>query len=98
MPRHGLAGFTTLDILVHGWDLAMATGQPVDLDGRPGAHMLGFAEQSLATPESRARRIGLVMPVAVDAPVAQRRSITSQAIMPGGEPSGSRASRRVLFA
>jgi len=34
MPGPGLAGFTTLDILVHGWDLATATGQPADLDGR----------------------------------------------------------------
>ncbi len=34
MPGPGLAGFTTLDILVHGWDLARATSQPADLDGR----------------------------------------------------------------
>lgn len=58
MPGPGLAGFTTLDILVHGWDLAKATGQPADLDGRLAAHALGFAGQALATPESRAGRIG----------------------------------------
>jgi len=43
MPGPGLAGFTTLDILVHGWDLAVATEQPADLDGRVAAHVLGFA-------------------------------------------------------
>jgi hypothetical protein len=43
MPGPGLAGFTTLDILVHGWDLAVATGQPAGLDGRLAAHVLGFA-------------------------------------------------------
>jgi uncharacterized protein (TIGR03086 family) len=72
MPGPGLAGFTTLDILVHGWDLARATGQPADLDGRLAAHVLGFAEQALATPESRAARIGPAVPVPVAAPVTQR--------------------------
>jgi uncharacterized protein (TIGR03086 family) len=72
MPGPGLAGFTTLDILVHGWDLATATGQPTDLDGRLAAHVLGFARQALATPESRAARIGSAVPVAADAPVTQR--------------------------
>jgi uncharacterized protein (TIGR03086 family) len=72
MPGPGLAGFTTLDILVHGWDLARATGQPADLDGRLAAHVLGFAEQALATPESRASRIGPAVAVAADAPVTER--------------------------
>lgn len=72
MPGPALAGFTTLDILVHGWDLAVATGQPADLDGRVAAHALGFASQALATPESRAGRIGSAVPVAADAPVTQR--------------------------
>jgi uncharacterized protein (TIGR03086 family) len=69
MPGPGLAGFTTLDILVHGWDLATATGQPADLDGRLAAHVLGFATQALATPESRAGRIGPALAVPPGAPV-----------------------------
>ena len=72
MPGPGLAGFTTLDILVHGWDLAKATGQPTDLDGRLAVHVLGFAAQALATPDSRAGRIGPAVPAAVDAPVTSR--------------------------
>jgi uncharacterized protein (TIGR03086 family) len=72
MPGPGLAGFTTLDILVHGWDLAVATGQPADLAGRLAAHVLGFAAQALATPESRAGRIGPAVPAAADAPVTSR--------------------------
>jgi uncharacterized protein (TIGR03086 family) len=72
MPGPALAGFTTLDLLVHGWDLARATGQPADLDGRLAAHVLSFAEQALATPESRAGRIGPALPVAADAPVTDR--------------------------
>jgi uncharacterized protein (TIGR03086 family) len=71
MPGPALAGFTTLDILVHGWDLAKATGQPADLDGRLAAHVLAFAEQAL-TPQTRAPRIGPALPVAADAPVTDR--------------------------
>ena len=72
MPGPGLAGFTTLDILVHGWDLAKATGQPTDLDGRLAAHVLDFAAQALATPDSRAGRIGPAVPAAANAPVTSR--------------------------
>jgi uncharacterized protein (TIGR03086 family) len=72
MPGPGLAGFTTLDILVHGWDLATATGQPVDLDGRLAAHVLGFAAQALATPESRAGRIGPALDVPDGTPLTGR--------------------------
>jgi len=69
MPGPGLAGFSTLDMLVHGWDLAVATGQPTDLDGRLAAHVLGFAQQALATPESRAGRIGPALAAPADASV-----------------------------
>ena len=72
MPGPLLAGFTILDIAVHGWDLARATGQPADLDGRLAAHVLAFAEQTLATPEMRGPRIGPARPVPDDAPVTQR--------------------------
>ena len=72
MPGPVLAGFTTLDILVHGWDLAKATGQPADLDGRLAAHALGFAEQALASQESRGGRIGPPIAVSADASVTQR--------------------------
>ena len=72
MPGPVLAGFTTLDMVAHGWDLATATGQPADLDGRLAAHVLGFATRALATPESRAQRIGPAVPVAADAPVTHR--------------------------
>jgi uncharacterized protein (TIGR03086 family) len=72
MPGPVLAESVILDILVHGWDLAVATGQPADLDGRLAAHVLGFAEQALATTESRGGRMGPPIAVAADAPVTQR--------------------------
>jgi len=71
MPGPALAGFTTLDILVHGWDLAKATGQPANLDDALTARVLTFAEQAI-TPGSRAPRIGPALPVAADAPLTDR--------------------------
>jgi uncharacterized protein (TIGR03086 family) len=71
MPGPALAGFTTLDIVVHGWDLAQATGQPAALNDALAAHVLAFAEQAI-TPGSRAPRIGPALPVATDAPLTDR--------------------------
>ena len=71
MPGPALAGFTTLDILVHGWDLARATAQPAALDDTLAAHVLAFAEQAI-TPGFRAPRIGPAVPVTADAPLSDR--------------------------
>jgi uncharacterized protein (TIGR03086 family) len=57
MPGMVLGGFTTLDIAVHGWDLAKATGQPAALDEDLAAAVLEFACQTI-TADSRAPRIG----------------------------------------
>jgi uncharacterized protein (TIGR03086 family) len=72
MPGPSLAGAITLDILVHGWDLAKATGQPTDLDGRLATHVLGFAADALATTESRGGLIEAAVPAAAGAPVTSR--------------------------
>jgi uncharacterized protein (TIGR03086 family) len=71
MRGPALAGFTTMDIAVHGWDLAKATGQPAGLDDALAAHMLALAEQAI-TPGSRAPRIGPALPVAMDAPLTDQ--------------------------
>lgn len=47
MPGAGLAGFTALDVFVHGWDLAKATGQTAILDGGLAETLLGFAQQAI---------------------------------------------------
>ena len=47
-------------------------GEGHRVDGRLAAHMLEFAQQALATPESRAGRIGPAVAVAWDAPVTER--------------------------
>src|SRR5262249_41370828 len=71
MPGPALAGFTTLDILVHGWDLAKATGQPAELDETVAAHVLAFAEQAV-TQETRAPRIAPARPAPAAAPPTAR--------------------------
>ena len=74
MPGAVLGGFTTVDILVHGWDLARATGQdptlPIDL----AEAALGIAHQTI-TDDTRGARIGPAIhvdagPSATDRPVA----------------------------
>jgi uncharacterized protein (TIGR03086 family) len=71
MPGPALAGFTTLDLLVHGWDLAKATGQPSGLDGELAGHVLAFAEQAI-TPDFRAPRIGPAVQTGENASVTDR--------------------------
>jgi uncharacterized protein (TIGR03086 family) len=71
MPGPALAGFTTLDILVHGWDLAAATGQPARLDDDIAGHVLAFAGQAI-TDDFRGPRIGPAIPVEATAPITDR--------------------------
>jgi len=56
MPGTVLGGFTTLDIAVHGWDLAKATGQDTALSDELADTVLAFAHQTL-TADTRAPRI-----------------------------------------
>jgi uncharacterized protein (TIGR03086 family) len=71
MPGSMLAGMVTLDVLVHGWDLAKATGQDTTLDDELAAHVLQFAQQT-PSDEMRAPRICPAIPVPGDATTTQR--------------------------
>ena len=61
------------ELTVHGWDLAMATGQQAGLDPALAEHALAWSHETLR-PESRGpgKAYGLEVPVAPDAPVYQR--------------------------
>ena len=48
MPGAAFARFVVLDGLVHGWDLATATGQPYEPSADLVAAVDGFARQSIA--------------------------------------------------
>ncbi len=72
MPGPVLAGFTILDIFVHGWDLARATGQSAVLDDAVAAHVMGFAQQALDGEQARGGRIGPAVAVPESAPLGDR--------------------------
>jgi uncharacterized protein (TIGR03086 family) len=70
-----VTGLVALDeVVLHGWDLARATGQEFRCDPDSAEAVLGFTERS-AQPDQAAMRTGLfgpVVPVADDAPVFDR--------------------------
>jgi uncharacterized protein (TIGR03086 family) len=71
MPGAVLGGFTTLDIAVHGWDLARATGQEPAVGDTLAETVLAFARQTL-TADTRAPRIAPEIPVGADASATDR--------------------------
>jgi uncharacterized protein (TIGR03086 family) len=71
LPGEVLGGFTTLDIVVHGWDLATATAMKADIDDALAEEVLTFARQALAD-EMRAPQIGPEVAVAASASVTDR--------------------------
>jgi uncharacterized protein (TIGR03086 family) len=48
MPASAFILMASADQFVHGWDLARATGQAVDLDPDLASHFLGFYRQAIA--------------------------------------------------
>ena len=70
-----VTGVVALDeVVLHGWDLARATGQDFRCDPASAVAVLGFTERS-AQPDQAASRTGLfgpVVPVAEDAPTFDR--------------------------
>jgi uncharacterized protein (TIGR03086 family) len=71
MPGQMLGGFTTLDIAVHGWDLATAIGRPAELDDALADDLLAFAQQTLSG-DGRGPQIGPEVPVDASASVTDR--------------------------
>jgi uncharacterized protein (TIGR03086 family) len=65
-PGAQLAGFTTVDIFIHGWDLAKATKQGAMFDDDLGDEILQFGHQTL-TDDMRAPRIGPAIAIPGDA-------------------------------
>ena len=71
-PGRMLAGFLIIETVVHGWDLAKATGQPCDYDA---ATVEAAYEMAVATDDPSIRVDGMfgpVVDVADDAPLIDR--------------------------
>lgn len=74
MPADQMGVVALDELVLHGWDLARATGQPFNCDPDHAAAILAFTEAS-ARPGQEAAREGLfgpVVPVPDDAPVFDR--------------------------
>ncbi|MDT5347365.1 MAG: hypothetical protein QOH91_652 [Mycobacterium sp.] len=52
LPGHLALGILSLELVVHGWDFAVALHRPVPVTDADAAYVLGLAQQTL-TPESR---------------------------------------------
>jgi uncharacterized protein (TIGR03086 family) len=74
MPASVLGVVALDELVLHGWDLARATGQPFRCDPASAAAVLEFTAES-AKPENAAGRDGVfgpVVPVPADAPPLDR--------------------------
>jgi uncharacterized protein (TIGR03086 family) len=73
MPAAAMGVVALNEVLVHGWDLAAATGQPYEADPAAAQRCLQFAiELATGAPEVRNGMYGPVVPVPEDAPVFDR--------------------------
>jgi uncharacterized protein (TIGR03086 family) len=52
LPAHLALGILCLELVVHGWDFAVALNRPLHVSDALAAHVLGLARQTL-TPECR---------------------------------------------
>jgi uncharacterized protein (TIGR03086 family) len=71
MPAVEIAAVTLNELVMHGWDLARATGQPYDPDAADVAAILPFLE-AFASPEGVPGLFGPAVAVPDDAPAFDR--------------------------
>jgi uncharacterized protein (TIGR03086 family) len=68
-----VGGLVALDeIVLHGWDLAVATGQPFDVRPDLLSAVHGFVESFGADPQARGGLFGPIVDVPADAPALDR--------------------------
>ena len=73
LPGGAMGVIAVTEVLVHGWDLAVATGQEYRADAVSAQRCLEFAVDFAAgAPEARNAMFGPVVPVADDAPAMDR--------------------------
>ena len=72
MPAQVMAAVALDELVVHGWDLAVATGQEYRADEESALRALEFAASVGDDPGSRAGLYGPAVPVPADAPVFER--------------------------
>jgi uncharacterized protein (TIGR03086 family) len=71
MPAGLAAEIIPLELLVHGWDIAQATGQGIDASPEVASYLLDRARE-LITPDKRGRSFAAQVPVRPEASPLQR--------------------------
>ncbi|WP_233494006.1 TIGR03086 family metal-binding protein [Desertihabitans brevis] len=72
MPAEEMAVVVTDELVLHGWDLAVATGLPYTPDPEALETAFGMCSSIPDDPEARAGLFGPVVPVPEDAPLLDR--------------------------
>jgi uncharacterized protein (TIGR03086 family) len=67
LPAHLALGILQLELVVHGWDFAVALGRPFDVPDAYAAHVLGLARQTLNEQSRATAGFDPAVPVPVDA-------------------------------
>jgi uncharacterized protein (TIGR03086 family) len=71
LPASLAVEIITLELLVHGWDIAQATGQRIDVPSEVAGYVLDRARE-LITEDKRGRSFAAEVPAGPDATVLQR--------------------------
>jgi uncharacterized protein (TIGR03086 family) len=71
LPAGLAAEIISLELLVHGWDMARATGSEIEVPAEVASHVLGCA-RSLVTPDKRGRSFAAEVPAGPSATVLER--------------------------
>jgi uncharacterized protein (TIGR03086 family) len=71
LPAGLAAEIIPLELLVHGWDMARATGSEIEVPAEVASHVLGCA-RSLVTPDKRGRSFAAEVPAGPSATVLER--------------------------
>ena len=87
LPGTTFIELRTMGLLAHAWDLAIATGQPTDLDSELAEYVLAFSKQMMSRPGLRGdgRPFGEEQPSGEERPAADRARPSSAASCAEGE-------------
>jgi uncharacterized protein (TIGR03086 family) len=72
MPAPNIGGFANDELVIHGWDLAVATGQPYEVAEANLQAAWQLVSNFLDDPQARAGLFGPRVPIADDAPLLDR--------------------------
>ena len=71
LPAALAAEIIPMELLVHGWDMARATGSQIEVPAEVASHVLGCA-RSLVTPDKRGRSFAAEVPAGPSATALER--------------------------